>query len=239
MRCKRGTSLRADRARIGAVSLAIVVGLAWWVVGAWPYELTYANPLLGGNPAAHHTIASGWGEGLDQAAGLSERPARRPGASRLRMPGEIYTTVLDAQLNGTVAPAEGADAGAYDALVVYLRNNQLGERPPFFDDELLRWEPEHTVTLSGVDVRLDLRHTRPAPVGAQFGDMLALDGYGLDTASPRIGRRLEATAALASARTRWPGGVQVASSFDPRLAASRGSRHCPSAGDPATPLASR
>ena len=31
---------------------------------------------------------------------------------RAAMPGEIYTTVLDAQLNGTVAPAEGFDAGA-------------------------------------------------------------------------------------------------------------------------------
>ena len=104
--------------------------------GAWPYELTYANPLLGGNPAAQRTIASGWGEGLDEAARYLND---RTGSARLKvsMPGEIYTTVLDAQLNGTVAPAEGYDAGVYDALVVYRRNNQLGERPPFFDDELL------------------------------------------------------------------------------------------------------
>jgi hypothetical protein len=28
-------------------------------------------------------------------------------------------------------------------------------------------------------------------VGAVYGDVLALDGYGLDTAAPRVGRRLE------------------------------------------------
>src|SRR6185312_9211853 len=128
---------------------ATVVLNAWWILGAWPYELTYANPLLGGNAAAHRTIASGWGEGLDQAAAYLNS---RPNAARLKvaMPGEIYTTVLDPQLRGTVAPAEGADAAAYDALVVYVRNRQLGERPPFFDEELLAWQPEHVVSLSGV-----------------------------------------------------------------------------------------
>jgi hypothetical protein len=107
------------------------------------------------------------------------------------MPGEIYTTVLDAQVNGTVAPAEGFDAGAYDAFVVYLRNNQLGERPPFFDDELLSWVPDQVVTLSGVPYAWIYSTRAGAPVGAVFGDVLALDGYGLDTAAPRTGRRME------------------------------------------------
>jgi hypothetical protein len=184
---------RVPRPRLvlGAVALAGVVGASGYLVsGAWPYELTYANPLLGGNVAAQRTIASGWGEGLDEAArylndrGGSSRP-------KVGMPGEIYTTVLDAQLNGTVAPAEGYDAGVYDALVVYLRNNQLGERPPFFDDELLSWVPDQTVTLSGVPYAWVYSTRAGAPVGATFGDGLALDGYGLDTAAPRIGRRFE------------------------------------------------
>ncbi|MFN8633378.1 MAG: glycosyltransferase family 39 protein [Chloroflexota bacterium] len=179
------------RPAIGAVAcVGIVVSGAWWIANAWPYVLTYANPLLGGNPAAQRTIASGWGEGLDQAARyLNERS----NSSRLRvaMPGEIYTTVLDAQLNGTVAPAEGYDAGVYDALVVYLRNNQLGERPPFFDDELLSWTPDQTVTLSGVPYAWVYSTRAGAPVGATFGDQLSLDGYGLDTAQARIGRRVE------------------------------------------------
>jgi hypothetical protein len=145
---------------------------------------------MGGNPAAHRTIASGWGEGLDEAARYLND--RNPGGRvKAAMPGEIYTTVLDAQLNGTVAPAEGFDAGTYDALVVYLRNNQLGERPPFFDDELLAWAPEYTVVLNDVPYAWVYPTRAGAPVGAVFSDMLALDGYGLDTATPRIGRRLE------------------------------------------------
>jgi hypothetical protein len=172
------------------IGLTIVLCGGFWIVSSWPYALTYANPLLGGNPAAHQTIASGWGEGLDEAARyLNERAT----TSRLRvgMPGEIYTTVLDTQVNGTVAPAEGFDAGVYDAFVVYLRNNQLGERPPFFDEELLSWVPDQTVVLNGVPYAWVYSTRAGAPVGATFGGVLTLDGYGLDTAAPRIGRRLE------------------------------------------------
>jgi hypothetical protein len=171
-------------------SVAIVLCGGWWIASSWPYELTYANPLLGGNRVAHRTIASGWGEGLDEAARYLNEHASG-GRMRAAMPGEIYTTVLDAQLDGTVAPAEGFDAGAYDALVVYLRNVQLGERPPFFDEELLAWAPEQTVVLNGVPYAWVYSTRAGAPVGAVFGDLLALDGYGLDTALPRIGRRLE------------------------------------------------
>jgi hypothetical protein len=182
---------RLRRTVAGVVTSALIVlSGGWWIVSAWPYVLTYANPLMGGNAAAHRTIASGWGEGLDVAARyLNERTT----GDRLRvaMPGEIYTTVLDAQLNGTVAPAEGFDAGAYDALVVYLRNLQLGERPPFFDDELLAWTPDHTVVLNGVPYAWVYSTRGGAPVGATFGDLLVLDGYGMDTAFPRVGRRLE------------------------------------------------
>ncbi|MCC7370862.1 MAG: glycosyltransferase family 39 protein [Chloroflexi bacterium] len=186
----RAGLLRRQLAGGAAVGLLFAASGGWWIWSAWPYELTYANPLLGGNPAAHRTIASGWGEGLDAAARyLNERTA----GSRLRvaMPGEIYTTVLDAQLNGTVAPAEGYDAGVADALVVYLRNNQLGERPPYFDEELLAWTPEYTVILNGVPYAWVYSTRAGAPVAATFGDVLSLDGYGLDTATPRVGRRLE------------------------------------------------
>ena len=195
LRRRPGAPRQAGRARAGARRSWRPARRSSWPaaggsLGAWPYELTYANPLLGGNPAAHRTIASGWGEGLDEAARyLNERQAG--GRMRAAMPGEIYTTVLDAQLNGTVAPAEGFDAGAYDALVVYLRNLQLGERPPFFDEELLTWVPEQTVVLNGVPYAWVYSTRAGAPVGAVFGDLLALDGYGLDTATPRIGRRLE------------------------------------------------
>ncbi len=186
--CGRGG--RGVRGVAGAMLLAVLGSGAWWIVGAWPYGLTYANPLLGGNPAAHRTIASGWGEGLDEAARYLN-VHDNGGRMRAAMPGEIYTTVLGAQVNGSVAPAEGYDAGVYDALVVYLRNNQLGERPPFFDEEFLAWTPDHTVTLSGVPYAWVYSTRAGAPVGAVYGGLLSLDGYGLDTGTPRVGRRLE------------------------------------------------
>jgi hypothetical protein len=197
---RRGGALRAGVALLAVTS--VLTG--WWVVDAWPYELTYANPLLGGNPAAHRTIASGWGEGLDQAATYLNG---RPNAARLKaaMPGEIYTTVLDPQLRGTVAPAEGADAAAYDALVVYVRNRQLSERPPFFDDELLTWMPERTITLGGVEYAWVYDTRAGAPVGAVFDDALALEGYGLDTVAPRLGRQLEVRLRWRPSSTLMPG----------------------------------
>jgi len=226
--------------RAGLV-LAAVIGLSvWWVAAAWPYELTYANPLLGGNGAAHRTIASGWGEGLDQAAAYLNQ---RPNAARLKaaMPGEIYTTVLDAQLRGTVAPAEGADAAAYDALVVYLRNRQLGERPPFFDEDLLVWQPERTIMLDGVEYAWVYDTRNGAPVGAAFGDLVRLDGYGLDSATPRVGRPL-------ALKLHWqplrplPPGLQLQVELRPDSAGQTSAVAVPlpnDLGDPGAPLGER
>ena len=186
----------ARRAAATAACAAALVALsAAWVAGSWPYVLTYANPLAGGPATAHALVASGWGEGLDRVAAYLNG---QPNAGRLKvgMPGEIYTTVLGAQFRGQVAPAEGGDAGAYDYVVVYTRNVQLGERPAFFDERFLPWTPEATVSLGGVDYAWIYRAAAGAPVGAAFGDLVVLEGYGLDAATVRPGRRLEA-------RLRW------------------------------------
>ncbi len=183
------STARRGPATAAAAGAALV--LSWvWVGGTWPYLLTWANPLAGGLPTAHALVASGWGEGLDQVAAYLNA---RPNAARLRvgLPGEIYTTVLGAQLRGQVAPAEGADAAAYDYVVVYTRNVQLGERPPFFDERFLTWTPEATISLANVEYAWIYRSGVGAPVGAAFGDLLELEGYGLDATTVRPGRRLE------------------------------------------------
>ena len=220
--------------------LTVLTLSAWWLAAAWPYELTYANPLLGGNPAAHRTIASGWGEGLDQVAAYLNQ---RPNAARLKaaMPGEIYTTVLDAQLRGTVAPAEGADAGAYDAFVVYLRNRQLGERPPFFDEELLAWQPERTIVLDGVEYAWVYDTRNGAPLGAEFGDLVRLDGYGLDSATPRVGRPLTLKLHWQPLRA-LPPGLQLQVELRPDSASQTYTVALPlpnNVGDPAAPPGER
>ena len=177
----------------GAVVVVVVVGLsAWWVAGASPYGLTYANPVFGGLPAAHRMIASGWGEGLDQAAAYLNA---KPDAERLKvgLPGEIYTTVLGAQLAGQVGPidAASADPSAWDYVVVYTRNLQSGDRPAFLDGSLVAWAPEHTVTLNGVEYAWIYDAANGVPVGATYGGMITLEGYGVDTATARLGRRLD------------------------------------------------
>ncbi len=183
--------LRTGRSAALSVVVAATVALSvFWIGRSWPYVLTYANPLVGGPPFAALHVATGWGEGLDQVAAYLNR---RPGAARetVGMPGEIYTTVLGSQFRGQVTPAEGADAGAYDHVVVYVRNLQLGERPAFFDQRYLAWDPTMTVSLQGVPYAwlYDSRHG--APVDARFGEVIELVGYGLDSALARPGRRLE------------------------------------------------
>jgi hypothetical protein len=191
----RAIGLRAVAGVALAVLAAGVSGVL--VLGTWPYGLTYANPLLGGAPAAHRAIASGWGEGLDRAAAYLNA---KPNAERLKVgvPGEIYTTVLGAQLAGQVGPIDRAtaDPSAWDYVVVYVRNLQAGDRPAFLDGLLLPWGPEHVVTLSGVEYAWIYDARNGVTVGARFGDGLVLDGYGLDAATVRPGRRLEA-------RLRW------------------------------------
>ncbi|MCC6177164.1 MAG: glycosyltransferase family 39 protein [Chloroflexi bacterium] len=181
---------RARRVAAATVGLGIVALGTWATLSTWPYLLTYANPLVPPATGARAAVSSGWGEGLDQiAAYLNEKP--NAAGLKVGMPGEIYTTVLDTQFRGQVAPAEGADAAAYDYLVVYSRNRDLGERPPFFDESLLTWAPESTVTLNGFDYAWVYDTSAGAPVGAQFGDLASLDGYGLDNSTLRPGRRLE------------------------------------------------
>lgn len=186
------------QAACGAVATVAGIALsAWWVAGAWPYGLTYANPLFGRLPAAHRSIASGWGEGLDRVAAYLNA---KPNAERLKvgMPGEIYTTVLGAQLAGQVGPidAAAADPSEWDYVVVYARNLQAGDRPAFLDGSLLEWAPEHTVTLNGVEYAWIYDATNGIPVGATYGGLVALEGYGIEAATVRSGRPL-------NVRLRW------------------------------------
>jgi hypothetical protein len=177
-------------AALGALAIGVVGLSAWWLLSAWPYVLTYKNPLARSLTSATEVVTSGWGEGLDQVAAYLNA---KPNASRLKvgMPGEIYTTVLAATFHGQVGPAEGADAAVYDYLVVYTRNRQLGERPPFFDERFLRWIPEATVSLSGVEYAWIYNTSAGAPVAAVFGERIELEGYGLSSTALQRGRTLE------------------------------------------------
>ncbi|MDP8921890.1 MAG: hypothetical protein M3O34_03330, partial [Chloroflexota bacterium] len=79
---------------------------------------------------------------------------------------------------------------AWDYIVVYARNLQAGDRPAFLDGALLPWRPEHTVTLNGVEYAWIYDAANGIPVGATYGGLVTLEGYAVDDASVRAGRRL-------------------------------------------------
>jgi hypothetical protein len=181
---------------VGIIAFGMIA--LWTAHGIWesrPYFTTYANPALGGQPVAATRLGHGWGEGLDQVAATLNR---RPNADRLvvAMPDEIYTTVLDAQFRGRVGPSSGADATAYDYLVVYARSFALARRPEYFDDRYLGWTPDQVVRIGGVDYAWVYETRRGAPVGVLFSDGTLLERYSVDSAIARRGRPLEV-------RLRW------------------------------------
>jgi hypothetical protein len=157
---------------------------------AWPYGLTYFSPLSGGAERGTRLIASGWGEGLNEVAEYLDAQAA-PERLRVGMPGEIYTTVLGSQTRAQVMPAESPEAIAYDFIVVYIRNRQLGEVPPSMDEQFLPWQPEKVVRIQDIDYAW-IYHTRVgAPVSVSFADGSDLLAYAISAVSLRPGQPLQ------------------------------------------------
>jgi 4-amino-4-deoxy-L-arabinose transferase-like glycosyltransferase len=177
-------------------------GVAWLLIGAFllpvavfplaissPYPLAWYNPLAGGGPAAERVLAVGWGEGLDQVARyLNARP--NPDRLKAAMPGEIYTTVLDAQFAGQVMPLEGGDPSSNDSayFVTYVRAPQ--DAPPVYDPRFQSWQPEYVVRLADIDYSRVYSAAFGVPIEAVFGEVARLEGYGLEPLVTRPGRPL-------------------------------------------------
>jgi hypothetical protein len=177
----------AGRLLAGAFLLPLLV---YPLATSLPYALTWYNPLAGGGPAAQAALVVGWGEGLDQVARYLNT---RPNADRLKvtMPGQVYTTVLDSQFVGQVMPAEGGDPSTNDAayFVTYVRAPQeVG--PPIYDARFQIWQPELVVRLAGVEYARVYNSGLGVPIGATFGGVAGLEGYGLDAVATRPGRTL-------------------------------------------------
>ncbi|MGQ9683866.1 MAG: ArnT family glycosyltransferase [Anaerolineae bacterium] len=51
----------------------LVAGQLLWLIPAYPYYLSYYNPLLGGAKTAPSILLTGWGEGLDRVADYMNR----------------------------------------------------------------------------------------------------------------------------------------------------------------------
>jgi hypothetical protein len=164
--------------------------LAYPLAISLPYALTWYNPLAGGGTAAQQVLAVGWGEGLDLVA---RHLNGKPNAEQLKvgLPGEIYTTVLDSQFAGQVMPIQGGNpsAGDPDYFVTYIRSPQ--ETLPTYDPRFQAWPPEAVVRLAGLEYARVYPLEVGIPLGARFGDLVVLEGYGLETLTLRAGRQLD------------------------------------------------
>jgi hypothetical protein len=184
----------APRSRsVGVLGMIAVVSIhSGMALFTAPYYLTFFNPLAGGADRGARLIASGWGEGLDQvAAWLNAQP--NPQRLRVGLPGEIYTTVLGSQTRAQVAPADAPEANAFDYLVVYVRNRQLGETSPAMDERYLPWQPAQVIRLHGIDYAWIYDTRDGAPVNVPFTDGSFLTSYSASASRVRPGQSLQVT----------------------------------------------
>lgn len=138
---------------VAAAALLAVQALS--ALSAYPYYLSYYNPLLGGANVAPNVMLIGWGEGLDEAAAyLSRQPeianarvaAWYSNAFSFQYPYEVG----DIPIATEVSAAQLQDLLAHDYLVIYVHQWQRGT-PQNLLDALAGLQPVHTVMVDGIE----------------------------------------------------------------------------------------
>lgn len=159
---------------------------------AFPYYLSYYNPLMGGSGRAAQVMMIGWGEGLDQAARYLDQ---KPDASQLRVFSWYRTGSFSYLFAGSSDeipyPPKWADIDLQrilnaDYAVIYQAQQQQRQIPAALLGCLAQEAPEHAIWINGLEYvriyRLGYHlDADPAyvPAGAQFGDRILLEGYKL------------------------------------------------------------
>lgn len=120
--------------------IAIAIGAQALSAGlAYPYYLSYYNPLLGGASAADQTMMIGWGEGLDQVADyLNDQPGLGDFQVITRAWPSTLAYLLEGDLTFTKFAPEMRTVAAWlssDYYVLYVTEMQRGMVPK----QLLRY----------------------------------------------------------------------------------------------------
>ncbi|MDP8922329.1 MAG: glycosyltransferase family 39 protein [Chloroflexota bacterium] len=125
----------------------LMLGLgAWPAAAAYPYFLSYYNPLLGGGTAAQRTVMVGNGEGLDQVARwLNDRP----NAAELYVVSHSFD-ILQPLIAASGEPLRDRVPSNADYLVLYRFQMQIGHSARVVTEYLGR-EPEHVVRIGDVE----------------------------------------------------------------------------------------
>jgi len=155
------------------VGVVLLIGLAQPVITAFPYYLSYYNPLLGGGAVAQHTLLIGWGEGMDQVgAYLRERPDIDDGPVLSALPEMLQPFV-------PVLVRDVTDLNDVRAnyAVVYIESVQRGVHPEIYN-AIRETVPLYRVTIHGIDYATIYQLPKPfaQAVNAQFGSALNLRG---------------------------------------------------------------
>ncbi|MCC6179054.1 MAG: glycosyltransferase family 39 protein [Chloroflexi bacterium] len=132
---------------VRAVAGAAIVGLALWpAAAAYPYYLSYYNPLLGGGAAATRTVMVGNGEGLDQVARwLNDRP----NADNLWIVSHSFD-ILQPLIAASGEPLRDRVPSNADYVVLYRFQEQIGHSPRVVA-EYQRRAPEYVATIGGIE----------------------------------------------------------------------------------------
>jgi hypothetical protein len=171
-------------ASLRAVLLALLLGLELLSLARYhPYYLSYYNPLLGGGAAAQRARLIGWGEGMDQAgAYLSARPDIGDGQVLSALPRTLRPFV-------PVPVEDVTEFGKTTAnyVVVYLESIQRGASPEIYA-AIRQTAPLQRITIHGIDYVEIYQLPKPfeRPIGARFGEQLALRGVTLKRAPGQL-----------------------------------------------------
>lgn len=135
--------------------LMALAGQSGSVIAAYPYYLSYYNPLMGGAAAASKVMMVGWGEGLDQAARYLNN---RPGPELPRVMTGVWKGTFSYFYAGEIrdsrfapGPETVQDWLNSDYCVVYVNQWQRGQLPKELLDHLAGLTPALVVRLEGID----------------------------------------------------------------------------------------
>ena len=174
----------------------LVLGHALPGFVAYPYYLTYYNPLAGGSRTAPAVLMIGWGEGLDAAARWLNQ---QPGAETLRVASWYGDGPLSYYLTSREPVGTFQDMGLwfdYDYAVTYINQWQRENPEPDIFRYFETQTPVFVARANGIDVArvYDLRKMAPPPFThiftdrtGTFGNALRLAAYHLNSTAAQPG----------------------------------------------------
>lgn len=142
-------------------------GQIYSLAAAYPYYLSYYNPLLGGTKRAPAVMMVGWGEGMDQAARYLNN---QPGAEDLQVATGVWNGAFSYFFKGRIHGSNFEPGNSIleewtssDYFLIYINQWQRGRLPAELLDHLVEIEPALVVRLQGLAYVLlyDLREAQP------------------------------------------------------------------------------